>query len=240
MILVLCYAKINIGFVEGKNMIGYWNYTVLLTYISVILACVGIGCAAVGTGYNIDVAVGCLLTCGLLDMFDGKVARTKKDRTEMMKDFGIQIDSLSDVIAFGILPAMIGFALVRRADATWYQQWYFWVYVVILLTYVLFGLVRLGYFNALENDRIKSGDTGVLHYYTGLPITMASLIFPAFWILSRVPGFVWIYLGVVAVVGLLFVLRIKIPKPHSKKMAIFLSLFGLCLLIAMILVAIFA
>ena len=221
-------------------MIGYWNYTVLLTYISVILACVGIGCAAVGTGYNVDVAVGCLLTCGLLDMFDGKVARTKKDRTEMMKDFGIQIDSLSDVIAFGILPAMIGFALVRRADAAWYQQWYFWVYVVILLTYVLFGLVRLGYFNALENDRIKSGDTGVLHYYTGLPITMASLIFPAFWILSRVPGFVWIYLGVVAVVGLLFVLRIKIPKLHSKKMAIFLSLFGLCLLIAMILVAIFA
>ncbi len=130
-------------------MIGYWNYTVLLTYISVILACVGIGCAAVGVGYNIDVAVGCLLTCGLLDMFDGKVARTKKDRTEMMKDFGIQIDSLSDVIAFGILPAMIGFALVRNYDIEWYTKWYFWIYVAILLTYVLFGLVRLGYFNAL-------------------------------------------------------------------------------------------
>ena len=218
-------------------MIGYWNYTVLLTYISVILASVGIGCAA--AGYS-DVAVGCLLTCGLLDMFDGKVARTKKDRTEMMKDFGIQIDSLSDVIAFGILPAMIGYSLIASADGEWYTKWYYWIYIVVLLTYVLFGLVRLGFFNALENDRIKSGDTGVLHYYTGLPITMASLIFPAFWILSRVKGFLWIYLGVVAVVMMLFVLKIKIPKPHSAKMAIFLSLFGLCLLIAMILVAIFS
>ncbi len=220
-------------------MIGYWNYTVILTYVSVILACVGIGCAAVGSEYCVDVAMGCLLTCGLLDMFDGKVARTKKDRTEMMKDFGIQIDSLSDVIAFGILPAMIGFALVRNYDAEWYAKWYFWIYVVVLLTYVLFGLVRLGYFNALENDRIKSGDSGVLHHYTGLPITMASLIFPAFWILSRLKGFVWIYLGVVAVVMMLFVFKITIPKPHSKKMAIILSLFGTCLLIAMILVAIF-
>jgi hypothetical protein len=47
-------------------------------------------------------------------MFDGKVARTKKDRTEQEKSFGIQIDSLSDLVSFGVLPAVIGFAMVSQ------------------------------------------------------------------------------------------------------------------------------
>ena len=56
-----------------------------------------------------------LLFCGLCDAFDGKVARTKKNRTERMKKFGIQIDSLSDLVAFGVLPACIGIAMMRSS-----------------------------------------------------------------------------------------------------------------------------
>lgn len=52
-----------------------------------------------------------LLFSGLCDTFDGKVARSKKDRTTQMKKFGIQIDSLSDLIAFGMLPACIGYTV---------------------------------------------------------------------------------------------------------------------------------
>ena len=56
-----------------------------------------------------------LMFCGLCDAFDGKVARTKKNRTEQMKQFGIQIDSLSDLVAFGVLPACIGIAMLRSS-----------------------------------------------------------------------------------------------------------------------------
>ena len=47
-------------------------------------------------------AVFCLALSGLCDMFDGKIARRKKDRTEDEKKFGIQIDSLCDVVCFGL------------------------------------------------------------------------------------------------------------------------------------------
>ena len=38
---------------------------------------------------HLDLAVLCLALSGLCDMFDGKIARTKKDRTEIEKRFGI-------------------------------------------------------------------------------------------------------------------------------------------------------
>ena len=56
---------------------------------------------------KIDMALLCLLISGFLDLFDGMVARTKKDRTDAEKQFGIQIDSLTDVICVGALPALI-------------------------------------------------------------------------------------------------------------------------------------
>lgn len=45
-----------------------------------------------------------LLISGLCDAFDGMIARTKTDRTEQEKQYGIQIDSLSDLVALGVLP----------------------------------------------------------------------------------------------------------------------------------------
>jgi len=212
-------------------MLGYWNYTVLLTYLSVLLACLGIGLCLVDVNHATDFAALCLLTCGLFDMFDGKVARTKKDRTEMEKDFGIQIDSLSDLVAFGILPAVIGYRLL---DGLW-NKWYSIFFIIILLMYVLFGLVRLGYFNALENKRTQTENT-VLKYYTGLPITMASLMIPCVYCLNFVfdiEYFRFIYLAALGIIGILFVLKIKLPKAGKKLIPIF-TIIGLVLCITII------
>ena len=69
-------------------MIGFYDYTVILTYFSLLSATSGIVVALSGGGHPY---YGCLflLFCGLCDAFDGKVARTKKGRTKMEKDFGI-------------------------------------------------------------------------------------------------------------------------------------------------------
>ena len=214
-------------------MLGYWNYTVWLTYISTLLAALGIGFCIIDPSHSTDYALICLLVCGGLDMFDGKVARTKKDRTDFEKDNGIQLDSLSDLLAFGLLPAAIGF---RLFDNIW-RKWYFVFVAVALLVYVLFGLVRLAYFNALEHERTKTEET-VLKNYTGMPITMAAFFVPIVYLLkfTKLPSmvFAWIYLGFLIVLGFLFVLKVKFPKA-GKKMIICFSIFGFVFVSAFIL-----
>lgn len=73
-------------------MIGFYDYTVVVTYISLVSSILGMFCAIDG---RLTLAVSCLAFSGLCDMFDGKIARTKKNRTDDEKSFGIQIDFLS-------------------------------------------------------------------------------------------------------------------------------------------------
>ena len=61
------------------KFIGYYNYTGILTYVSLFSGVFGIGCAANG---RCGLAILCLMFSGFCDMFDGAIARTKKDRTE--------------------------------------------------------------------------------------------------------------------------------------------------------------
>ena len=79
-------------------MIGFYDYTVVVTYISLVSSILGMFCAIDG---KLPLAVFCLAFSGLCDMFDGKIARTKKNRTDDEKSFGIQIDSLCDIVCFG-------------------------------------------------------------------------------------------------------------------------------------------
>ena len=78
-------------------MIGYYSYTVILTYLSLVFAMAGIHLSFNGM---YQWAFICLIMCGICDTFDGMVARSKKNRTDEEKRFGIQIDSLCDLVAF--------------------------------------------------------------------------------------------------------------------------------------------
>ena len=59
-------------------MIGFYNYTVILTYMSLVSSIIGMTLAHAG---KFGAAVFCLALSGFFDMFDGKVARRKTDRT---------------------------------------------------------------------------------------------------------------------------------------------------------------
>ena len=80
-------------------MLGVYDYTVVLTYISLMIS---IGGMMFSFNGHLHLAVLCLALSGLCDMFDGKIARTKKNRTEVEKRFGIQIDSLSYCLFWSI------------------------------------------------------------------------------------------------------------------------------------------
>ena len=69
-------------------MIGVYDYTVVLTYMSLISGVMGIIISVTGVGHP-EIGIFFLMLSGVLDTFDGRVARTKKDRTEFEKNFGL-------------------------------------------------------------------------------------------------------------------------------------------------------
>lgn len=150
-------------------MLGFYNYTVILTYISLLCSICGMFLAVGGHPF---LATFCLMFCGLFDAFDGKIARTRKQSTNDEKRFGIQIDSLCDVICFGVLPCFIGYSIGMKHFA----------YVVVFGMFVLAALIRLAYFNVMEEKRQET-TTEKRKYYSGLPVTSVSLILPLLHIL---------------------------------------------------------
>ena len=85
-------------------MIGFWRKSVFVTYLGAFLAVSGY---LLTLHYKMPVYafVGMILAC-VCDMFDGKVARHEKNRTEQEKDFGVEIDSLADIVCFIVIPAL--------------------------------------------------------------------------------------------------------------------------------------
>ena len=143
-------------------LIGYYNYTVVLTYIGMLVSFAGILFA---TKSNINYALLCLVISGFCDMFDGAVASTRK-RTKKEKRFGVQIDSLSDLICFGVLPALIVNFKVNNKFTAW-----------ICGLFVLCALIRLAFFNVDEEER-QDTQGGKRKYYLGMPVTMIAIILP--------------------------------------------------------------
>lgn len=190
-------------------MIGFYDYTVIATYVSLISAVVGVAFAFVGCPRE---AVCCLMLSGFLDMFDGMIARTKKNRTENEKNFGIQIDSLSDLIAFGILPAAICLSLHFYSGA--FSKGISIALVFVCAVYVLAALIRLAYFNVTEEDRQKQ-EEGKRKFYDGMPVTTVALILPVAYVcgtyMNKVDSI--IFASVLFICAMLFVSRIKIAKP---------------------------
>lgn len=212
-------------------MIGFYNYTVILTYASLLSAGLGIMVSLQGEGHPYA-GTFFLLFCGLCDAFDGKVARMKKDRSEEECKFGIQIDSLCDLVSFGVLPAVIGAALMWKSDVADIPKLHTGrdgfvipaICILILVTYILVAMIRLAYFNVMEEKRqVEEG--GVRKVYEGLPVTSAALIFPLIMLLQFLTpkDLTALYFAGLVVVGGLFVSKISVKKPDSK---------GLCRLIA--------
>ncbi len=203
-------------------MIGIYDYTVILTYLSLLSAGTGIFVTLSGSGHPY-IGVICLLFCGLCDAFDGKVASMKKDRTDSERKYGIQIDSLSDLIAFGVLPACIGVAFIRNSalfngtidinGPEWYCTLLKVVLYGFLVLYILTAMIRLAYFNVSEEER-QSTETGARKYYLGLPVTSATVIFPFVAVLEYLikADLTILYIATIVLVGILFVCPFKLRK----------------------------
>ena len=211
-------------------MIGFYDYTVILTYLSLVSASCGIMVALSGSGHPY-IGTFFLLFCGLCDAFDGKVARTKKDRSQAERSFGVQIDSLSDLVAFGVLPAAIGSAMFRRSSlgalvyGTPLEKPLGVGLVAVLIVYILAAMIRLAWYNVTEEERQKTED-GVRKYYTGLPVTSSALIFPVILLLQYViPADVTpVYFATAFLCAVAFLSPIQIRKPGLRGVLILVGI----------------
>lgn len=94
---------------------------------------------------------------GFFDMFDGRVARLTKTQS----DFGMEFDSLADMISFGAAPAVIVY------------RWALWplgaIGVFCAFIYIACGGIRLARFNVVAKQETSAGN-----YFVGLPIPIAA------------------------------------------------------------------
>ena len=193
------------------KFIGFYNYTVILTYLSLFSGMIAMRSAHIGA---FDRAILCLLLSGVCDLFDGAVARTKRNRTEDEKGFGIQLDSLCDVICFGVVPAVIMY--FRGVDSM--------IGMAILIFYVLCAVIRLAFFNVLETKRqAEEGSRTCTKSYRGMPVTCASMIFPFFYLFDvflPLPEQIMlaIYYVLPLVTALLFIADFPVPKLNVSKL----------------------
>lgn len=184
------------------KLVGFYNYTVWLTYAGAAAAVCGIFFSAGGHPFW---GVICLLFAGATDMFDGKIASTMK-RNEAEKNFGIQIDSLCDLISFGVLPVAIGYGLGLSGG-------FFFVSAVL---YIICAIIRLAYFNVDEIMRQKN-ENGSRKTYYGLPVTAAAMLFPLIYGLKDLLGaaLLPVYQVALFAVAAAFILKFKIRKPRG-------------------------
>ncbi len=206
---------------KNKILIGFYNYTVIATYAALVFGVFGIYSAISGDSFT---AIVMLLIAGSLDMFDGRIAKTRV-RTADEKHFGIQIDSLCDLVNFGVLPTAIGHSLGLVGFG----------FTVLFALYILTAQIRLAYFNVDEFNRQNKTTEG-RKYYTGLPVTSSALIFPFIYTFSAPFGIetASIAYGIMLFVcAIFFVLNIRIPKPQKKTICVF-AIIGLAMLACLV------
>lgn len=148
---------------------------------------------------------------GIFDFADGRVARWRHRSSSL----GADLDSLADVISFGLAPAALGFAMGLRGALD----------VVILLYFTACGISRLARFNATAAD--LADDSGKVKYFEGTPIPTSVfivLLLAGLHFTGRLGGHVWLgqwELGglvlhpltiVYAISGSFMISTIRVPK----------------------------
>lgn len=161
---------------------------------------------------HIYFAAALVLAALIFDVFDGRVARWRKQTSPL----GRELDSLADVISFGVAPAMIGYGCGMQGL---YDR-------ILLAFFVACGVSRLARYNVTADALSGGGDK--VRYFEGTPIP-TSFFLVCVLALATVRGAIgqhlWFgevsWLGFVlhpltllfAVSGSLMVSRIHVPKP---------------------------
>lgn len=183
--------------------LGIYNLPLAVTMIGMLL---GIATAFLATTGQYHLAIICLMYAGIADLFDGLVARKLKVSGKA-SEFGVQIDSLVDVVNFAIAPMWFVTQVVGLNLATY----------IVGSIYVFSILMRLAWFNISGTESVAGK-----RYYTGLPCTYAALILPLVFGLATLlqhqdilspANSGRLLLSSLLIMAFCFLSKFKVPKP---------------------------
>jgi len=133
----------------------------------------------------------------IFDGMDGQIAR----KNLVPSEFGKELDSLVDVISFGIAPAILGYIFI-------YKIFYLWSALALLL-YLFCSVWRLAKYNVTPKEKM-------VNYFYGLPTTVSGGILASFILIFRkghpvpLPQFVpTVFLFLVLILAFLMVSRVR-------------------------------
>jgi CDP-diacylglycerol--serine O-phosphatidyltransferase len=184
----------------------------LLTYASLAA---GICSVAAALQHSAAGAGAFLALAALADTFDGRFARLFTRSTEL-EALGVQLDSLSDAVAFGAAPvAAVGILLSAQAAGPWTPVWW-----LAAIGYTGCALTRLACYNVSHADNARA--------FVGLPTPVAALVWSSMLLVGTgIAG-----ASVVAVVlGLGMVAPFRISRPAGTGLTLF-ALWPIGLLVA--------
>jgi len=164
-----------------------------------------------------EVAAWAIMAAGIFDGLDGRVARLTRTQSE----FGIELDSLVDLVSFGLAPALIAY------------EWNLWRFHKIgwgvCFVFAACGALRLARYNVQFSDEEK-------RHFQGLPIPTAAYALVSYLLFAggRPADESWIFLGLVFGLALLMVSKVPYRSFKNLGMRHRYSFFYLVMLIGML------
>src|SRR6185503_4524534 len=110
--------------------------------------------------WRVYLSMGLLLVALLFDIADGKIAR----RRDELSPFGQELDSLADIVSFGVAPAVLGYGLGMRGILDG----------LVLVYFVACGISRLARYNVTAGE--LADDSGKVKYFEGTPIPSSLIL----------------------------------------------------------------
>lgn len=178
-------------------ILGVYNRAGVVTFSGLILA---LSACILSFNGRFELAVVCFMFAGLCDLFDGLVAR-KTNHTAMEKEFGFHLDSLVDIVSFGVTPGII---LLHAGFNDTLDH-------LLIVFLGCSAAMRLAFFNTTKKDHGAD-----LRTFIGLPVTYSALVLPVVFTVGTFmdPGMYTTMVRVtLLVLSLLYVLKIPVPKP---------------------------
>jgi len=181
------------------------------TALSLLLGIASIVTAQLG---SLELAAWIIVWCGLLDTVDGVAARLLRATS----DFGAEFDSMADLVAFGVAPAVLVVNAGLEVAQIEFDTGQFYVLAMACGVFTLAGALRLARFN-LATTRPKAG------WFIGVPITAAGggMLSSTVLILLHHESFavtqpLHLYLPILTfVLALLMISRLRFPKATIRK-----------------------
>lgn len=144
--------------------------------------------------YNLSLAIVLIVLAGIADRFDGYAAR----KTGTQSDIGVELDSLADMLSFGVAPVMMAYVF-KFKDLSYPLHN---LSIVITILYVCAGGYRLARYNCVK---LVEG------YFLGLPITICGVIMATVMIFQAHVSYPWVMVLMI-VLAYMMVSKIKIKK----------------------------